>query len=148
MKKNTWLIVANSSIARIYRLENKHSLVEIEVLEHPESRLHNLEIVSDKPGRDSNRVGWGRHAVSTRGTPKEHECTVFVNKIASYLEAARKKQEFEKLYITASPTILGLIRQELSPSTAKLIQGEADKDMTQMKPEEILAHLPFPTYAA
>ena len=35
MKKETWLLVANSSLARIYKVGAKQSLVEVEVSRTP-----------------------------------------------------------------------------------------------------------------
>lgn len=143
MKKETWIIVANSSMARIFNRVNQHSLVEFETLVHSESRLRNLEIVSDKPGRDFESVGITRHGVGHSTTPKKHEFDVFAHEIADYLDEARRKGEFEQLYITAAPHLLGLLRQAMNPQTLKFVRGETDKDMTQLKPEEILAQLPF-----
>jgi protein required for attachment to host cells len=118
-------------------------LVEIKVLEHPESRLRNLDIVSDKPGRDFESVGTTRHGVGHCTTPKKHEFDVFAHEIAAYLREAKDKGEFDQLYISAAPHLLGLLRQAMDPVTLKSIHGETDKDMTQMKPHEILTHLPF-----
>lgn len=143
MKKDSWLLVANSSIARIYKIEKKHDLKEIKVLEHPESRLHNLDLVSDKPGRDFESSGIGRHALEPKVLPKRHEFAVFAKSLAEYLENARNEGEFEALYIAASPALLGLLRQSLHPNTTKLIKAEVDKDMTHMKPQEIPDHLSF-----
>lgn len=143
MKKDSWLVVANSSIARVFKIEKKHDLIEIKVLEHPESRLHNLDLVTDKPGRDFESMGMGRHAYEPKTLPKRQEFAVFAKSLADYLEGARNQGEFETLYIAASPALLGLLRQSLHPNTAKLIKGEVDKDMTQMKSQEIPAHLPF-----
>ncbi len=143
MKKDTWLIVANSSLARIYKIEKRFDLTELKVLEHPESRLHNLDLVSDKPGRDFESAGIGRHALEPKVLPKRHEFAVFAKSLADYLENARNQGEFETLYIAASPSLLGLLRQSIHPNTAKLIKGEVDKDMTHMKPQEIPSHLPF-----
>lgn len=143
MKKDTWLIVANSSLARIYKIEKRHDLKEIKVLEHPESRLHNLDLVSDKPGRDFESAGIGRHSLEPKVLPKRHEFEIFAKSLADYLENARNQGEFETLYVAASPSLLGLLRQSMHPNTAKLIKGEVDKDMTQMKPHEIPSYLPF-----
>lgn len=143
MKKEKWLVVANSSLARVFKMENRHSLVEIAVLEHPESRLKNLDIVSDKPGRDFESAGVSRHGYEYGVTPKQHEFAVFAKELAEFLETARNNGEFEHLYIAAGPVLLGLLRQSLHPSTIKLINGETDKDITHLKPNEILAHLPF-----
>lgn len=143
MKKDRWLVVANSSLARIFKIEKQHELKELKILEHPESRLHNLDLVSDKPGRDFESTGIRRHALEPKVLPKRQEFAVFAKSIANYLEHAHKQGEFESLYVAASPSLLGLLRQALHPNTAKLIKGEVDKDMTQMKPQEISSHLPF-----
>ena len=141
MKK--WLVVANSSLARIYKVEKQKALVEVELLEHPESRLHNRELVSDKPGRDFESVGRARHSLEPRSTPQQLEFNLFAKELSAYLETARNNGEFESLYIAASPTLLGLLRLSLSPNTAKLVKGEVDKDMTHMNPDEIMTHAPF-----
>lgn len=143
MKKECWLIVANSSLARIFKIEKRHDLKEVKVLEHPESRLHNLDLVSDKPGRDFESAGIGRHALEPKILPKRQEFAVFAKVIADYLENAHQLGEFESLYVAATPSLLGLLRQAMHPNIAKSIKGEIDKDMTQMKPQELPSHLPF-----
>src|SRR4051794_21082580 len=119
MKKDSWLLVANSSIARIFKIEKRHELTEIKVLEHPESRLRNLDLVSDKPGRDFESAGAGRHALEPKVLPKRQEFAVFAKSLADYLETARNQGEFETLYVAASPALLGLLRQSLHPNIAK-----------------------------
>jgi protein required for attachment to host cells len=143
MKKDCWLVVANSSLARIFKIEKKHELKEIATLEHPESRLHNLDLVSDKPGRDFESAGIGRHSLEPKVLPKRQEFAIFAKTIANYLESAHQQGEFETLYLAASPSLLGLLRQALSPHIAKLIKGESDKDMTHLPPQQIPAHLSF-----
>lgn len=143
MKKDTWLIVANSSLARIFKVEKKQLLKELKTLEHPESRLHNRDLVSDKPGRDFESIGPTRHTMEPPTSPKQQEFTLFAKQIAEYLEEARLKGEFDRLYLAASPVLLGLLRQTLNPSIVKLLNGEVDKDMTHFKPQEIVSHLPF-----
>jgi protein required for attachment to host cells len=143
MKKETWLLVANSSLARIFKIENRNSLVELKVLEHPESRLHNRDLVSDKDGRGFESMGPTRHAIEPPTSPKHQEFETFAKELANYLEEARVKGEFDRLYLAASPTFLGLLRQTLIPSTAKLLDGELNKDVTHLKPQEIMSHLPF-----
>ena len=143
MKKNSWLIVANSSLARVFTLEKRDQLTELKVLEHPESRLHNLDLVSDKPGRAFESVGGARHALEAKTTPKKQEFAIFAKIIADYLEAAHQNGEFDTLYIAANPSLLGLLRQSLHPQTIKAIKGEVDKDVTHLKLQEISSHLPF-----
>lgn len=141
--ETTWLIVANSSLARIYKLDNKHQVTELRVFEHPESRLHNQDLVSDRPGRDFESQGATRHAMEPKTSPKKLEFTLFANLLAEFLEKERSQGAFTSLYVAASPSLLGLLRQSLNPNTAKLIKGEVDKDITHLKPHEIPANLPF-----
>lgn len=143
MTKDTWLIVANSSLARIFKVEKKQALVEVEVLEHPESRLKVSDLVSDRPGRDFESFGAARHALEPTTNPKQQEFANFAKDIALYLDKARLEGQFNRLYVAASPSFLGLLRQHIPNSTLELVGGEVDKDMTHMKPTEIVSHLPF-----
>lgn len=143
MKKVSWLIIANSSLARIFKFEKKNELIELKVFEHPESRLRNSDLVSDRPGRDFESMGTMRHAMEPKTSPKQHEFALFAKTLADYLEAARNQNEFETLYIAASPTLLGLLRNSLHSGTTRLVKGEVDKDITHLKTDEIFSHLPF-----
>jgi len=143
MAHGTWLVTANSSIARIYKIQGGFSLQEIKVLEHPESRLKSGDLVSDKPGRDFESMGTTRHRMEPPMSPKQQEFMIFAKQISEYINSEAQKGGFKKLYLCASPNLLGLIRQHLSGSTMKLIAGEVDKDMTHIRPEEIISHLPF-----
>lgn len=143
MKKENWLVIANSSIARIFKIEKRHILHEVKTLEHPESRLRNSDLVSDKPGRDFESFGTARHAMEPKTLPKKLEFAIFARLIAEFLEDARNQGEYETLYLAASPALLGLLRQSLNPNVSKLIKGEVDKDLTLLPPQEILSHLPF-----
>jgi len=77
MKKETWVVVANSSLARIFKLEKNQILIETEILEHPQSRLHNQDLVDGKPGRTYDSIGPGRHAMEPTSSPKHNEFNAF-----------------------------------------------------------------------
>lgn len=147
MKKDIWLVVANSSSAKIYKVGHKQMLLELEVFEHPESRLHNRDLVTDKPGRDFESMGFTRHAIEPKIWPQQQEVINFAKELAVHIEQAFNKGEFEKVYIAANPTMLGHLRNCILPNTAKHIGGEVDKDMTHMKPDEIIKHVPFLFYS-
>lgn len=143
MKTENWLLVANSSIAHLFNIETIKELKKIKVLEHPESRLHNSDLVSDKPGRDFESAGVSRHSLEPKTLPKEHEFQLFAKAIAEHLEQAYNNQEFESLYIAASPSMLGLLRHALHPNVAKSIKGEVAKDLTQTKSQDLPSLLTF-----
>lgn len=143
MPKNIWILVANSSQAKVYKAENNSTLSVIEYLEHPESRLHDGELVTNQPGRSFDSIGPGRHAMQPKASPQTLEFHVFARHVTEHLENANEKGLFDSLYIFANPSFLGILRQFISPGLDKMIKGEIDKDMTHMNPREIREQLPL-----
>lgn len=140
MKKETWIVVANSSFAKIYKAENNNKLIEIRELQHPESRLHDQDLVSSTPGRTFSSVGTRRSMLEPTTTPKEQEMNLFAKEISHCLE--HHKETLGRIYIFASPSFLGLLRQHFSSAIDTLIAGQVDRDLTHSTTEEIRAHLP------
>jgi len=143
MKKETWVLVANSSVAKIYKAENNQTLKEIANLEHPESRLPEHELVSSRPGRSFDSLGKGRHAMEQQTSPHMQEFMLFARELTQLLEEAFSKGKIGRLYVVANPQFLGLLRQSFSHHLASLVASEVDKDMTHLKPAEIRTHLPL-----
>ena len=141
--KNTWILVANATVARIFVAENNQKLKEIDLLEHPEGRLHERDLVSDRPGRAYESANTSRHAMDYQTSPKKHEIELFARRISNHLDAAYNAGKFDKLYIVANPQFLGLLRQTIVSPVEKHIAGEVDKDMTQMLAEDIRKNLPY-----
>lgn len=139
LKEQSWVVVANSSNARILKIISPTVLEEIITLEHPESRLYNRDLSSDKPGRDfeSTRSGT-RHSLEPQHTPKEVEFIVFAKEIAHFLTDAKNRNAFSHLYLVASPSMLGLLRKEFNDSVSKSLVKEVSKDLTHSSDEEIL----------
>lgn len=140
---NTWVVVADASHARIFSAEKSHSpLVELEDLSHPEARLHEQEMGSDRPGRAFDSNGMGRHAMGKEVPPKKHEAGRFARLICDKVDHARATGSFEKLYIVAAPAFLGTLRNCMSDVMQKAVAGEVDKNLTTHDPAEIRRHLP------
>jgi protein required for attachment to host cells len=142
--KKTWVVVADSSRAKIYQMDGARGpLEEVEALVHPEARVHDQQLTSDLPGRafDSSGMG-GRHAMEPPTTPKEIEAMVFAREVCSRVKAARVNGEAENFIIAAAPSFLGLIRNTLDAATKARVTVEIDKNLVRMKPEEIRSHLP------
>jgi len=135
--ENTWLVVANSSMARFFHVEKDGNLHEIETLIHPESRLHGRDLTSDRPGRAYESSSPTRHAIEPSTFPKEVEAEVFARKVATHLYAAFSERRFSRLQIAAGPHFLGLLRQAIASNIAQTIFSEINKDITQFTVEEI-----------
>lgn len=136
------IVVADSSRARIFTVDSKDSpLNEIETLAHPEGRLHDQDLVSDMPGKESGKGGGGDHTFQEKTDPKKQEMIVFAKRIADYLDDARKANKLNKLLIVAAPAFLGELRNHLSVKTSERIVYELDKNLAHHDEKDIRKHL-------
>ena len=135
----TWVVVAESSRAKIFELENRNApLVEIQGFAHTPSRLHQKELTSDLPGRTP-----GRHKLIQQTTTKENASNEFARSIRNHLSAARSKGKFNKLIIMSPPSFLGRLRKQLGSAINKCVISEIDKNLVRHSTDDIQAHLPF-----
>lgn len=142
MKKETWVVVADDAYARIFKVEGQQ-LKEIETLIHPESRLYEKDLVSDRPGRTFESNTSARRSVGHHIPPKKQEAINFAKSVAAYLDSAVLSGGVARLYLAACPSFLGLLRQSLSKHTSELIIHEIDKEITHLNPAEICAFFTF-----
>lgn len=139
-----YVIVVDSAKARVLHSTGKTSaLVEYEILEHPEGRMHTRDLTSDLPGRDSNRTGLGKHRLDSSSDPKQQESIEFAKKLAANLESLITHKQVDQLMIVAAPGFLGVLRELLPRSVASVVTFELDKNLTHHKPDEIRTHLPY-----
>ena len=139
----TMVVVADSARARIFTVESLQSpLNEIEVMAHPEGRLHDRDITSDLPGKGSGADSSGGHAYGSKVDAKQHELNVFSKQVATYLDDARKANKLTRLLIVAAPTFLGESRSHLSTETNEKVVFELNKNLTKSSAEDISKYLP------
>ncbi len=139
---NTWVVVAESSRARIFELHKPGGeFTELADLVHPQSRLKDSARLSDSPGRTFNSQGRGKHTMSPETDPRRHEGEVFASEIAHRLEAGRTAGKYDKLILAAPPEFLGLVRASLNTETAGLVGKTINKNIVRLKPGEIREHL-------
>ena len=136
------IVVADSARARIFTAHSAHSpLNEIETMAHPEGRMHEQDMVSDMPGKDSGKGGGGDHTFQEKIEPKEQEMIEFAKRVADYLDDTRKANKLNKLILVAAPAFLGELRTHFSNETSEKIVFELDKNITQHNVEDIRKHL-------
>lgn len=127
----TWVVVADNERARFFSDKlGKKTLTEIDDLVHPEARIHERDLISDKPGRVYDSVGGGRHSMEQKTDVKKHYAQVFAEQIGEKLEQARNDHDFQHLVLIAPPEFLGILRKQLSDQCAKLVIQSFDKDLT------------------
>ncbi|MCK4704818.1 MAG: host attachment protein [Gammaproteobacteria bacterium] len=140
---STWLVVADSSRARVFTMESRRSPIhEIESIVHEQSRLHERDMTSDLPGRANGRMGAGGHAYQDEISPKAQESINFAREVANELDEARKSNKFKQLVLVAAPAFLGDLRHQLNAQTQKLVCFELAKNLSQLEAVDIRKHLP------
>lgn len=140
--EKTWVVAAESSRARIFVSENRVSpLSELEDFTHTEGRAKDQDIVSDKPGRGFDGVVEGRHGFEKQSDAKHHEAVVFAKRLSDRLEQGRARGEFEAVVLIAAPEFLGILRQQLSNQTARLVVKTVDKNLVQKTEADIRGYV-------
>ena len=139
----TWVLVSNAAEARLFKNEGCNTgLHLVQDWQHPDSRKHQDELVTDAGGRVQQSFAAGaRPGIEWQTSPKEAEMQHFANELATYLGAARKQNAFQHLVLVASPHILGLLREKLDAPTSAMISGTLSKDYTYVGIEELSKHL-------
>ncbi len=115
---------------------------EIGHITDPAARLHDRDLVSDRPGRSYESVGGARHAIERENDAHQQEAIRFARRVARRLDAARRKDEFEDLIVIAGPPFLGLMRKALSRPTRARVVHEINKDLVHSPVEALRRHLP------
>jgi protein required for attachment to host cells len=129
--KTTWIITADASRARILQVaDREHALTEVEDLVNPQGRMQNRDINSDAAGRFRGPDRPGGHASDDENHAVDHQAELFAKRVAEYLDAARNRQRFDRLYLVAAPKFLGQLRKQLGKETGKLVADELDKDLS------------------
>lgn len=143
--KNTWLLVANGSEARLFETEFRpKSLTLLQEYTHPESREKGNELASDRPGHflGDAGVGGATHGAFNESTdPKEYEMERFAGELVKALEAGRLANSFQHLIVTASPHFHGLLNKQMNSHLSKLVDRHINKDYTSLKEKELLERL-------
>ncbi len=144
-----WILVSDSSRARLFSVASAHRPLVLEAdFEHAESRAHEQELVSDRPGRMSQSTAGGAHpghgsrsGMEPSTPPKTVEHERFARMLTTVLSTQFGRNSFARLVITASPEFLGLLRDNLSEPLKKSLVATLNKDYTRLTEVELAEQL-------
>lgn len=136
-----WVVAASQQRARVFENGEAGTLTELEDLIDPEARLHTHELLDGQTPTQVNS-STGTRASEPKHNPKKEEAVRFAGRIADLLKGACQESRISKLYVLAEPTMLGMLRDALDPSTRKLVAAEVSRNLVAHTPAEIRAHLP------
>lgn len=113
--EKTLVVVADEHKARFFtNKDGKVFLTENEDKVNPETRAHERDLITDRPGRTFDRAGSGRHAKKQQTDPKTQEAWSFSKSIAEKIEQTRIEQKIKRLVLVAEPRFLGMLRQKMT----------------------------------
>jgi protein required for attachment to host cells len=149
--KERWIVVCDASRARVFEEHDQARRYElVQEIEHPESRTHVRELVSDATGRKpvgaplggsyggrSVSHGHGRIGAAPRSNPKEVEAAKFARELGMILEHGFYEHAYEVLVLVAPPTFLALLEAALPNVVARRVEARLAKDLTKSNEHEL-----------
>lgn len=149
MNKTVWIVVANRGVARLFQARQPTGpLEELDAFIHPGARLHEQDLVSDRPGRGFDRVGPGGHAEEPDTTMVEQETGNFALELSRFLLKGRTDGRFDGLMLIAAPAFLGSLRDRLDGPTRGRIMLEVAKNLVHLDAAAVRNYLPDRLYSA
>lgn len=136
----TWVVVAESSRAKIFEVEKNEStrtLKELTGFTHSDSRNHKQQLAGSQQKES-------RHSLmtATLDTRKEQERVEFARSLGQHLDSALNQGKFNKLILMSPPRFLGDLRKNLGNETNKHVVSEIDKNLVRHNVKDIQAHMP------
>lgn len=133
-----WIVVANASLARIFRCEQTLvPLVPVEVLTHEQSRLRGAELGTDRDGRQATDGRHGTVPFAPRTARRRKEHLHFARELAARLDKALAAKEFDSLVLFASSPFLGELMAQLSDKVKAEVSVAFGNDFSALGTAEI-----------
>jgi hypothetical protein len=131
----TYIVVSHRSGAQVFA-RTASGLKKAREFPFPEGRQKVRAFVTDRPGRSFDSFTWAhkgqtgapRHGTTVHETPSDHAMTILSERIANWLDGARKKNAFSALILVAEPRFLGRLKANLTTPTLRLVEKEKEKD--------------------
>ncbi len=145
------IVVADQAEAHFFDAEPPQARLRASGrLRDPSARLHERDLVSDRPGRQFDRAptpGARRGATAHHGTGGERSArreaaVAFARRIALQLERAQRQGRFDRIVLMANPRFLGMLRRVLSPRLGRCVVAEVPKDLVHQSDQVVSAHVP------
>lgn len=135
---NTWILVANAARARLFEGgKSDGQLVERASFEHPEARMHGIDLTRERPGSVQESANDARHGIEPRLDLHDKIAIEFAHDLAGVLNRGRIDHQFDRLVLVAPPRFLGLLRDCLDDKVARLVSASLNKDASHASAEEI-----------
>ena len=140
--KKIWIVAANRSGARFFSCENLNEKpVLIENVEHPEGRLKEGQLVSDRPGHSMSDASPGGNTFQASVSATQDETRQFATRLADRLEKGAYEKEYESLMLLAEPGFAGVLKSLLGKQAENKLQALIHADYANISDHELQERL-------
>lgn len=137
-----WILVADRSQARLFQRNKPQDGIHlIQRMDHPEGRMKEREINSDRPGRAFHSGDVQRSGYSPDLSATDHVAKNFAQSLATLLDQGRNQSRYERIVLVAAPRMLGWIRDSLPDLTQALVVEALDKDLSYLSEDQVIEYL-------
>lgn len=140
--KDTWILIANSSEARLFKTE-KHSrnMKLVKEFFHNESREKVENLITDAAGRYRQSTSSPKSAFEDANSPKEIEADKFAHILAQILDEGRNHNLYENLVFIAPSHFQGLLNKNCNHYVMGKVVKTLDKDYTKVREYDLPKYL-------
>jgi len=123
-KRNTWALAANGGHATI--IENLEDTDTLQIHQFDAEQIKASDLLTDRNGRTFSSIGGSRSELQQHSDPVRHQEQIFAKHIAEYLAPLVDSGELNSLIATASPQMLGDLRQAFPDRLLKKMDVETN----------------------
>lgn len=143
------VIVADQSEARFYDMNGMDAQLQpLGRMVDPDAASHEQELASGR-GYDRGvvtdtvrKVGFTERSASAEPRPRKDAAMRFARQVAAALDAAYRREGFDRSVLLAGPSFIGLLRSALSEPVRATLVAEVRKDLVHHDDETIQAYVP------
>jgi protein required for attachment to host cells len=138
----TWILIADGGRGRI--VENAgpgRGVRPANGMEFEAELPANRDIVSDRPGRTVESVGYARHSKEEPTDPHRELKRRFATMLCSVLERKLAEKAFDRLILVAPAATMGDLRAALSEQVRARVSAELVADLTKVPINKLDQHL-------
>ncbi|OGV50035.1 MAG: hypothetical protein A3F46_06025 [Legionellales bacterium RIFCSPHIGHO2_12_FULL_42_9] len=135
------IITANSNHCCIYDYHHKKNQLKlIKKFDHPENRLKNAELLTDRPGHYQSGHS-NRGAFSQASDPGLVNIDNFARELAHELDEERNHHDYTELVLVMPPQMEGYLSQHMTKQVKELVKHVIQKNMMHCTERELLHYL-------
>lgn len=135
-----WIVLADSAHVKIFMRDYVNgAMKQVIAYEHPEARLRQRDLASDRPG--SAGVGSAHHNYDDSDRPDfpERESQVFLQAVSEQINQAAADNAMDNLILVALPKTAATLKASFRSEASRKLKAEYAKNLIS-EPEQKLVH--------